>query len=83
MRTQGVGVEDYEFDQPLATLDLTELELLICMVRGMSQLEIRLQFGLSQLAYDHRVMSLMQKINAKTNADAVRIGLLAGLGHSS
>jgi FixJ family two-component response regulator len=63
----------------VGSLDAAERQGLECLVSGMSKKDIAalLRLGLEEVERCHA--SMLSKLNAGTNADAVRIGLEAGL----
>ena len=61
------------------TLDQTEVKVLACLVEGMSRKDIASCFGLSLDEVEHSFQSTMKKLQADRIAEAVRIGLSAGL----
>ena len=63
----------------VATLGKTEVKVLACLVNGMSRKDIASCFGLSLDEVEHSFQSTMKKLQAERIADAVRIGICAGL----
>ena len=61
------------------TLDQTEVKVLACLVEGMSRKDIASCFGLSLDEVERMFQSTMRKLKAERIADAVRIGICAGL----
>ena len=60
-------------------LDAAERQILAFVVRGMSNKEIAGVTGSDPEDVRRHRASMMEKLNARTAADAVRIGLVAGL----
>ena len=63
----------------VATLDQTEVKVLACLVNGMSRKDIPSCFDLSLDEVEHMFQSTMRKLKADRIAEAVRIGICAGL----
>ena len=63
----------------VGTLDRSEVKVLACLVEGMSRKDIASCFGLSLDEVEHSFQSTMKKLQAERIADAVRIGICAGL----
>lgn len=63
----------------VATLGKTEVKVLACLVNGMSRKDIASCFGLSLDEVEHSFQSIMKKLQADRIAEAVRIGIYAGL----
>ena len=63
----------------VARLDATELQILKCVVRGISDKGIVGLTNLTAEEVERARASMMKKLNARRTADAVRIGLNAGL----
>ena len=61
------------------TLDRTEVKVLACLVKGMSRKDIASCFALSLDEVEHMFQSTMRKMQANRIAEAVRIGICAGL----
>ena len=64
----------------IGALDHVETQVLACMVDGMSTRDSALLLGITLTHLDSVRASVMAKLNANTSADAVRIGLYAGVG---
>ena len=62
----------------VGTLDITELQVLECLVRGMSEKDTTALTGIPAEDVKRARVSITQKLNARTTADVVRIGLYAG-----
>lgn len=60
-------------------LDATELQILHCLVRGMSVKGTAVLTGIQLEDVVRSKASMMKKLKAKRTADAVRIGLYAAL----
>lgn len=63
----------------LNTLDRTEIKVLACLVEGMSRRDIASCFGLSPEEVELSFQSTMRKLKAERIAEAVRIGICAGV----
>lgn len=74
-------VEDYEpvARRLVAALDATELEILVGMVRGMSERDIAALLEIELERFGRYRTSLMNKLEARRASDAVRVGLHAGV----
>jgi FixJ family two-component response regulator len=78
-----VGEVDHQRDeagQLVATLDRIELQVLRCLVQGMSDRQIAAMTTVDIDQVERAHASLMKKLDARTTADAVRSALYAGLG---
>lgn len=77
------ALEEYEFvaRRLVGTLDAVERHVLSCLIRGMSGRDIALQTAYVKGDLERIRASMMQKLNASGIADAVRIGLNAGVHH--
>jgi two-component system, LuxR family, response regulator FixJ len=58
-------------------LNVLELQILRCVVAGMSGRDIATAKGIGLAEAEDLRISMMRKLQARTTADAVRIGLLA------
>ena len=67
----------------VATLDATELQVLHCLVRGMSVRQTATMAGLDAEHIERVRATMMQKLSARTTADAVRNGIYAGIDRSA
>lgn len=63
----------------VGTLDATELQILHCLVRGMSEKGTAELTGIQLEDVGRSKASMMKKLKATRSADAVRIGLYAAL----
>jgi FixJ family two-component response regulator len=63
----------------VGTLDATELQILHCLVRGMSEKGAAALTGVRLDELRRFTSSMMKKLKATRTADAVRIGLYAAL----
>jgi len=63
----------------VASLTTRERELLKGILAGHSEAALAAQLGCSAIEAEHFISVLRAKLGAKTNADAVRIGIYAGL----
>jgi len=74
-------LEDYEIAarRLVGTLDTTELQVLRCLVNGMANKDIAVATGSSIEDVERVRATMMKKLNAMRTADAVRIGLYAGV----
>jgi two-component system response regulator FixJ len=63
----------------VSALDVNEREILVCLVRGMSNRQIAVTSRTSVESVESVRASMMTKLRAKSTADAVRIGLLTGV----
>ena len=67
----------------VATLDRTELQVLLCLVQGMSDRQIATIADIDIGKVQRARASLMKKLDARTVADAVRSALYAGMDQLS
>lgn len=67
----------------VGALDATELLRLACFVRGMSARGTAASMGVSVEDVELYRASMMKKLDARRTADAVRIGLYAGVDPAS
>jgi FixJ family two-component response regulator len=74
-------LEDHEIlaRRLVGTLNATELQVLRCLVGGMSNKHICGVAGLSMAEVERARAAMMDKLNARRTADAVRLGLFAGV----
>jgi FixJ family two-component response regulator len=74
-------LEEYEnvARRLVATLGADELEVLRCLVRGMSGRDIAAITSNGPGDFERISASMMEKLNARRIVDAVRIGLYAGV----
>ena len=56
-----------------------EMDVLKCLVSGASNNEIASRLGISPRTVEVHRANMMRRLNARSVADAVRIGLYAGL----
>jgi FixJ family two-component response regulator len=63
----------------VGTLDASELQILKCLIRGMSGTGMATWTGMAVDDVERSRAAVMRKLNAKRTADAVRIGLYAGV----
>lgn len=63
----------------VSKLDKGELQILALLVQGESPRSIAIRLGAEVAEIKARQASLMQKLSARTTADAVRLALLAGI----
>ena len=63
----------------VGTLDRTEVKVLACLVEGMSRKDIASCFGVSPEEVELMFQSTMRRLQAERIAEAVRIGICAGL----
>lgn len=63
----------------VGTLDANELQVLKCLVNGMSGRGTAIWAGMAPDDVERSRAAVMRKLNAKRTADAVRIGLYAGV----
>lgn len=75
------GAEAYrpEAKRLVSHLDAAELFVLVGLIRGLSRQAIAANSQRSLDDVERTFRSLMKKLNAQTIADAVRIGLYAGV----
>lgn len=67
----------------IGDLDANERQILACLVRGMSNRHIAVASEMSLEDVESVRASMMTKLLAKRAADAVRIGLLAGVDRAN
>lgn len=74
-------LEDYQAGarRLVSTLDAAELQLLVCIVCGMSNREIATLMVIALESVERSRAVMRKKLNARTTADAVRVGLYAGV----
>jgi FixJ family two-component response regulator len=74
-------LEDYEIvaKRLVGTLSAPELQVLQCLVSGMSNKGIAVVAGLSMVDVERIRATTMNKLSAKSTADAIRVALYAGL----
>jgi DNA-binding NarL/FixJ family response regulator len=77
--TSSVERSRAEAIQIVGRLDEAELELLALLVLGESTRSVATKLGTGPGEIEARQVSLMQKLSATTTAEAVRLGLLAGI----
>jgi FixJ family two-component response regulator len=63
----------------VATLDTTETQIPECLVRRISAKDTGALIGICGEKVERSRTSMMEKLNAKSSADGVRIGLYAGI----
>jgi FixJ family two-component response regulator len=63
----------------VGALDASELQILKCLVRGMSGRGTATWTGMALDDVERSRAAVMKKLNARRIADAVRIGLYAGV----
>jgi FixJ family two-component response regulator len=73
--------EDHQavVERLVGSLDATERQVLECLVSGMSKKHTAALLRIRLEDVEHSQASMMNKLSAATTADAVRIGLEAGL----
>jgi FixJ family two-component response regulator len=71
--------KDDEARRLVATLSVREMDVLRELVNGASNKEMALILGISPRTVEIHRGNVMRKLNASSTADAVRIGLFAGL----
>jgi FixJ family two-component response regulator len=71
--------KDDEARQLVGTLSVREMDVLRELVNGASNKEMALILGISPRTVEIHRGNVMRKLNASSTADAVRIGLFAGL----
>ena len=64
----------------VASLDPGEMQIVACLVRGMSVKAAAARTGLPVEGLDRQRASMMKKLNARRTADLVRIGVYAEAG---
>lgn len=67
----------------VGALDSTELQCLVCLLRGMSVNDTATSMRVRVEDVERYRASMMKKLNARRIADAVRIGLYAGVDQVS
>lgn len=76
-------LEQERVEATLATLDPIELEVLRCLVQGMSDRQTAMVAAADISEVSRARVSLMKKLRARTTADAVRNALWAGIGQTA
>jgi FixJ family two-component response regulator len=72
-------LEDHQARRLVGSLDATERQILECLMSGMSKKDTAALMRLSMEDVERGQASMMSKLSAVRTADAVRIGLPAGL----
>lgn len=62
------------------SLEPTEAKVLACLLNGKSRRDTASCFGMTLDEVEHSFAIMVRKLGAKCTADAVRIGIYAGLG---
>jgi FixJ family two-component response regulator len=76
--------EDRSIEEHLvSTLDRDELQILVCLVRGMANRDIATSAEISLEEVKRLRASMTMKVGAKCAADVVRIALRAGLDRAN